>query len=202
MRALQFSTYGGPEVLQWAEAPEPHAGPGQIRIAVRAASVNPIDWKLLGALAATAGSGGLGNLTVTNWVRDKGFGMGAKVGAIPSAVGGQQIQLSHVGMVFPGSDVTIEHFEGPGLATTPADQLRSIRRQAPEFKEWFRKTGRVDFFAARRQAYGSPRVHAELGREGRRHSRRRPGTGVPIIRSDRPDDGRRVAGERARVGRP
>jgi NADPH:quinone reductase-like Zn-dependent oxidoreductase len=47
MRALQFSTYGGPEVLQWAEAPEPHAGPGQIRIAVRAASVNPIDWKVL-----------------------------------------------------------------------------------------------------------------------------------------------------------
>jgi NADPH:quinone reductase-like Zn-dependent oxidoreductase len=35
MRALQFSTYGGPEVLQWAEAPEPHAGPGQIRITVR-----------------------------------------------------------------------------------------------------------------------------------------------------------------------
>jgi putative transposase len=31
--------------------------------------------------------------------------------------------------------------------------------------------GRI--FAARRQAYGSPRVHAELGREGRRHSRRR-----------------------------
>src|SRR3954463_9579822 len=47
MRALQFSAYGGPEVLRWADAPEPHAGAGQIRIAVRAASVNPIDWKLL-----------------------------------------------------------------------------------------------------------------------------------------------------------
>ena len=46
MRALQFSAYGGPEVLQWGEAPDPHAGPGQIRITVRAASVNPIDWKL------------------------------------------------------------------------------------------------------------------------------------------------------------
>ena len=45
MRALQFRTYGGPEVLEWGEAPDPHAGPGQIRIAVRAASVNPIDWK-------------------------------------------------------------------------------------------------------------------------------------------------------------
>jgi NADPH:quinone reductase-like Zn-dependent oxidoreductase len=45
MRALQYTTYGGPEVLKWAEAPEPHAGPGEIRIEVRAASVNPIDWK-------------------------------------------------------------------------------------------------------------------------------------------------------------
>lgn len=63
----------------------------------------PIDWGLIGALAATAGSGGIGNLTVTNWVRDKGFGMGSKVGAIPSAVGGHEIQLSHVGTVFPAS---------------------------------------------------------------------------------------------------
>ena len=64
---------------------------------------DPIDWGLLGALAATAGSGGLGNLTVTNWVRDKGFGMGSLVGAIPSAVGGHAIQLSHVGTVFPAT---------------------------------------------------------------------------------------------------
>jgi NADPH:quinone reductase-like Zn-dependent oxidoreductase len=53
MRALQFTAYGGPEVLEWAEVPEPHAGPGQIRIKVRAASVNPIDWKTFSG--ATAG---------------------------------------------------------------------------------------------------------------------------------------------------
>jgi NADPH:quinone reductase-like Zn-dependent oxidoreductase len=52
MRALQFRTYGGPEVLEWAEAPDPHAGPGQIRIAVRAASVNPIDWKTISGVMA------------------------------------------------------------------------------------------------------------------------------------------------------
>jgi NADPH:quinone reductase-like Zn-dependent oxidoreductase len=61
---LQFNTYGGPEVLQWAEAPEPHAGLGQIRIAVRAASVNPIDWKRIsGAMSGgepMAGTGYLG----------------------------------------------------------------------------------------------------------------------------------------------
>ena len=47
MRALQFAAYGGLEVLTWADAPVRHAGPGQVRIAVRAASVNPIDWKRL-----------------------------------------------------------------------------------------------------------------------------------------------------------
>ena len=52
MRALQFTAYGGPEVLTWADAPVPHAGPGQVRITVRAASVNPIDWKrLAGAMS-------------------------------------------------------------------------------------------------------------------------------------------------------
>ena len=45
MRALQFTAYGGPELLTWGDAPVPHAGPEQIRIAVRAASVNPVDWK-------------------------------------------------------------------------------------------------------------------------------------------------------------
>jgi NADPH:quinone reductase-like Zn-dependent oxidoreductase len=45
MFALQFTEFGGPEVIRLGEAPEPHAGPGQIRIVVRAASVNPADWK-------------------------------------------------------------------------------------------------------------------------------------------------------------
>jgi NADPH:quinone reductase-like Zn-dependent oxidoreductase len=52
MRALQFKAYGGPEVLERAEAPDPHAGPGQIRIAVRGASVNPIDWKTISGVMA------------------------------------------------------------------------------------------------------------------------------------------------------
>jgi NADPH:quinone reductase-like Zn-dependent oxidoreductase len=45
MKAVVFAEYGGPEVLHVAEVPEPHAAPGQIRIAVEAAGVNPIDWK-------------------------------------------------------------------------------------------------------------------------------------------------------------
>ena len=46
MFALQYQSYGGPDVLTVGEAPEVHAGPGQVRVQVKAASVNPIDWKL------------------------------------------------------------------------------------------------------------------------------------------------------------
>jgi NADPH:quinone reductase-like Zn-dependent oxidoreductase len=63
MRALQYTTYGGPDVLNWGDAPDPHAGPGQIRIAVRAASVNPIDWKMYaGALSGGEPMSGIGYL--------------------------------------------------------------------------------------------------------------------------------------------
>ncbi len=68
------------------------------------------DMVLLATLAATAGSGGIGNLVISNWVRDKGFGMGGAVGAIPSAVGGRDVTLSHVGMVFPVTPSNLERW--------------------------------------------------------------------------------------------
>lgn len=43
MRAARFHSYGTPDVLVVEDAPEPHASNGSIRIAVQAASVNPID---------------------------------------------------------------------------------------------------------------------------------------------------------------
>ena len=45
MKAARFSQFGGPEVLEIVDLPDPHPGPGQVRIAVRAAGVNPSDWK-------------------------------------------------------------------------------------------------------------------------------------------------------------
>ncbi len=43
MKAARFSRFGGPEVLEIVDLPDPHAGPGQVRIAVRAAGINPSD---------------------------------------------------------------------------------------------------------------------------------------------------------------
>ncbi len=54
----------------------------------------------LGAFAAIAGSGGLSNTPTSNYTRDQGWGMGHHVGAIPSMIGGHELQLSHVGTVF------------------------------------------------------------------------------------------------------
>lgn len=42
-RAVIYETYGGPEVLEVREVPEPHAGPGEVRIRVRAAGLNAMD---------------------------------------------------------------------------------------------------------------------------------------------------------------
>ncbi|MER8029879.1 NADP-dependent oxidoreductase [Streptomyces bauhiniae] len=46
MRKVSFAEFGGPDVLRIVDAEEPHAGPGEVRIAVRAAGVNPVDWRL------------------------------------------------------------------------------------------------------------------------------------------------------------
>ncbi len=43
MRAAAFRTFGGPEVLQVMELPAPVAGPGEVRVRVRAAGVQPFD---------------------------------------------------------------------------------------------------------------------------------------------------------------
>lgn len=67
-----------------------------------------VNWATLAAFAAVAGAGGLTNSAFSNYARDKGWGMGQVVGAIPSAVGGRSIRLSHTGRIF--------RFDAPNLA--------------------------------------------------------------------------------------
>ena len=53
-RAVLLESFGGPEVLNLREVPAPQAGPGQIRVRVTAAGLNPMDWFMTsGAETAT-----------------------------------------------------------------------------------------------------------------------------------------------------
>jgi hypothetical protein len=70
------------------------------------------DWSLLAAFAAIAGAGMLSNALFSNYARDKGWGMGAQTGAIPSAIGGHRISLSDVGKVFTVTEETLQHWRG------------------------------------------------------------------------------------------
>jgi len=61
-----------------------------------------MDLLLLSVFAATAGSGGFGNLVISNWFRDKGFGMGGRVGGIGGVLAsGEKLRLASIGQVFP-----------------------------------------------------------------------------------------------------
>lgn len=66
----------------------------------------------LSGLVAISGQGGLTNTPISNYTRDQGWGMGSHVGAIPSLVGGHDIQLSHVGTVFPVTSESIPRWKG------------------------------------------------------------------------------------------
>jgi hypothetical protein len=59
-----------------------------------------VDFFLLAAFVAYSGCGGALNITLSNWARDKGYGMGERAGYIPAAVGGQKVNLAHSGFMF------------------------------------------------------------------------------------------------------
>lgn len=69
------------------------------------------DWVLLGVFAATAGSGGLGNLAISNWTRDKGLGMGAYSGSIGSMLHGSGRAVEAVGTVFTVTPVNLSRWQ-------------------------------------------------------------------------------------------
>lgn len=47
MKAITYSTYGNPDVLEYGEQPLPKVGPGMVLVKIKAASVNPVDWKIM-----------------------------------------------------------------------------------------------------------------------------------------------------------
>jgi NADPH:quinone reductase-like Zn-dependent oxidoreductase len=117
--AVRFHQFGGPEVVKIVDLPDPHPGPGQVRIAVRAAGVNTSDWKkrkglMDGELPQTmgheaAGVGDeLGEGVADVAVGDRVFGFSAE-----GAAQAELAVLSHYAPIPPSLDF-------PGAAPLPA----------------------------------------------------------------------------------
>jgi hypothetical protein len=70
------------------------------------------DFLLLAALAGYSGAGGMVNIALSSWARDKGYGMGQRVGYIPAAVGGHKVNLAHTGYIFTPDAENMRRWSG------------------------------------------------------------------------------------------
>jgi hypothetical protein len=71
-----------------------------------------VDFVLLAALVAYSGAGGMANVTLSNWARDRGYGMGERVGYIPAAVGGKKVNLAHSGFICASTEANVKRWRG------------------------------------------------------------------------------------------
>jgi NADPH:quinone reductase-like Zn-dependent oxidoreductase len=130
MKAVQFSEYGGPDVLHVAEADEPHAGPGQIRIAVRAVGINPVDYKIRsGAFGGDATFPVTTALDASGVVDEVGDGVeGAAVGdeVFGQAVGGAAAELAVLAH-WAGKPAGLSFEEAAGLPVAVETAKRALR---------------------------------------------------------------------------
>jgi hypothetical protein len=70
------------------------------------------DFFLIGAFAAYSGAGGMINVTLSNWARDKGYGMSQHTGYIAAAVGGRPVHLAHTGFRFTPDPESLARWRG------------------------------------------------------------------------------------------
>ena len=96
MKAVRFSRFGGPEVLEIVDLPDPHPGPGQVRIAVRAAGVNPGDWNKRKGLMDPELPQTMGHETATRALDQLGVTSGSTllINGASGSVGSAAVQLA------------------------------------------------------------------------------------------------------------
>jgi hypothetical protein len=70
------------------------------------------DYLLMAALAGYSGAGGMVNIALSSWARDKGYGMGQRAGYIPAAVGGHKVNLAHTGFIFTPTAESMRRWQG------------------------------------------------------------------------------------------
>ena len=112
MRAVSQDSYGGPEVLRVVETDRPEPGPGEVLVRVRAAGVNPGDWKVRAGLVRRFG--------------DPPFTLGLDLAGVVAAVGDRttpfQVGEDVYGCAFPPRGAYAEYGVVPAqsLAAAPA----------------------------------------------------------------------------------
>jgi hypothetical protein len=127
-KPARLSVRGSRGVRQYAllaQVPEPYASRfhnllahegaeyvGLLSYGRQTGRLPPLDWGMIVAFIGIAGAGGLANTLFSNYARDKGWGMGALVGAIPSAIGGRMIGLSHIGCIFVPENENLPRWRG------------------------------------------------------------------------------------------
>jgi NADPH:quinone reductase-like Zn-dependent oxidoreductase len=127
MKAVQFADYGGPEVLRVVDVENPHAGAGQIRVAVRAAGVNPIDWKLR--------SGALRDVTPVNLPATAGIDVAGVVDEVGQGVSGVAVGDEVFGNAISGAAAQyalVNHFAAmpSGMSFAEAGALAGVTEAA------------------------------------------------------------------------
>lgn len=70
------------------------------------------DWFLIAAFAAYSGAGGVVNLMLSSWTRDRGYGMGRSSGYIPAAIGGRRRDVAYTGTAFPATPENLARWRG------------------------------------------------------------------------------------------
>jgi hypothetical protein len=70
------------------------------------------DFFLLGALVAYSGAGGVVNIVLSNWARDRGYGMGERAGYIPAAASGQKGNVAPAGFIFSDHPTEMARWRG------------------------------------------------------------------------------------------
>ncbi|MFG2904644.1 NADP-dependent oxidoreductase [Kitasatospora sp. NPDC048286] len=126
MKAIAINRYGGPEVVEYTDLPDPKVGPDSVLVEVRAAGVNPVDWKVRdGAL---------------DGILDAHFPlvMGWDVAGVVRAVGGAVTEFA------PGDEVfgyvrkdAVEHGTYAELVSAP---VRTLARK-PAALDWAQSGG-------------------------------------------------------------
>ena len=130
---IQYTRFGGPEVLEVAERPDPVPGEGKVLLAVRAAGVNPIDWKLRQGIRPSAaieeprrlGSDASGVITALgDGAAAQGWSVGDEVALFGGAGAYASEMVASVGkLVRKPSHVSFEDAAAIGVPASTAYQV-------------------------------------------------------------------------------